>query len=230
MLDGGWTVQRIPETTIYWFFDPSIRASAETESPPYEKPPSWRSLKAGKNILLTRFLCVIAEEMLKCVEPIPLLHEVYDPAIEGPLTPSLLDKIVERKYYREQGYTKLMVAAFVGDLSLVKQLLKEGQRTEDLDKRGHSVQWWAKRGLGGQLLVSYIKLLHPPRLENAWEITPGIIVIGKNTTLLGEGSFGRGTFHASKSMPKEITFVLSVQGEVSRGLDGCQSVEDGFRV
>jgi len=88
---------------------------------------------------------------------IPWLEEVYDPAVEGPLTLPLLDEIVMRKYYEEQRFTKLMVAAYVGDSDIVEQLIQGGENIASKDVRGHSALWWAKRGWGGQVLISSMK-------------------------------------------------------------------------
>ena len=51
---------------------------------------------------------------------------VYHPAVEGSLTMSLLKEIAERIWYKRKGFNPLIVAAFVGDQSLVHQLLEEG--------------------------------------------------------------------------------------------------------
>ncbi len=51
----------------------------------------------------------------------------YHPGYDGPLTMLKLDELMERKFYQEKGFTKLMVACLVGDSGLVVELLKGGE-------------------------------------------------------------------------------------------------------
>lgn len=44
------------------------------------------------------------------------------------------------------GINRLIVAAFVGDISLVSELLEGGMNPHDADTNGRSTIWWAKRG------------------------------------------------------------------------------------
>jgi len=82
------------------------------------------------------------------------LFQVYSPYTEGPLTMDLLERIVRRKHYSEEGCTKLMVAAYVGHWSLVDQLVKEGADIHRPDRHGRSALWWAAHGWGGPKFAS----------------------------------------------------------------------------
>jgi len=82
----------------------------------------------------------------------------YHPKVGGPLTLELLSKITERECYQRKGFTKLIVAAYVGDKSLVNLLLEArlGHPSET-DAKGRSAFWWGRRGWVPDIWVSYTR-------------------------------------------------------------------------
>ena len=162
LANNGYLISKNTETTSFTFVP--FSAGGEPSPPPGKPPADPPSPITGTIIsseptmfLMSQSLDSMHKLEIKELET-PWLDEVYDPAVEGPLTLPLLEEIVKRKYYQEEGFTKLMVAAYVGDSDIVDQLIQEGENIASMDARGHSALWWAKRGWGGQLLVSSMKV------------------------------------------------------------------------
>jgi len=67
----------------------------------------------------------------------------------------VLKKITRRECYKRMGFNRLIVAAFVGEKSLVKRLLEKGlDPHKEKDSNGHSALWWGKRGWVPDIFVS----------------------------------------------------------------------------
>lgn len=81
---------------------------------------------------------------------------IYHPQCEGPLTIECLREIVSRRYYKEHGFTMLIVAAYVGSVLLVQRLINEAIEVNLRDKLGRSALWWAAHGWGGHRFTKWM--------------------------------------------------------------------------
>jgi hypothetical protein len=71
----------------------------------------------------------------------------YHPGYDGPLTMKKLDELTEREFYKEKGFTKLMIAVWIGDSALVLELLKGGEDPKMRDRvHNYDAFDWARDG------------------------------------------------------------------------------------
>lgn len=64
-----------------------------------------------------------------------------------PLTLELLTKITNRECYQREGFTRLMIAAYLGDVNMVVTLLSLGDSVDVTDRKGWTAQAWVEQAL-----------------------------------------------------------------------------------
>lgn len=64
-----------------------------------------------------------------------------------PLTLELLDTITDRECYQREGFTRLMIAAYLGDVDMVEQLLSLGDSADVTDRNGRTARSWVYQAL-----------------------------------------------------------------------------------
>lgn len=72
----------------------------------------------------------------------------FHPAIHGKPTVSLLKEVAMRECFRHEGFTSLMIAAYLQEDQIVRQLLEEGASPFDKDRQGRTALWWGIVGSG----------------------------------------------------------------------------------
>jgi len=58
----------------------------------------------------------------------------------------LLKQITKRECYQRVGFNKMIVSAYVGNESLVRELLHKGWDPNEADVNGRSAIWWGSKG------------------------------------------------------------------------------------
>jgi len=118
-----------------------IQATAEPVNPPIGEPdPDDVGIKVvdkgtTNSYLLALILVLTASAFIP-----------YHPKVDGPLTMKLLKKITQRECYQRMGFNEMIVAAYVGDESLVKKLLQQGHNPNETDVKRRSAIWWGRNG------------------------------------------------------------------------------------
>ena len=60
------------------------------------------------------------------------------------LTTEILDEVAERSGHKREGFTRLMIASYAGDIEMVNTLLDAGDNPEVPDTQGWTALDWAK--------------------------------------------------------------------------------------
>jgi len=128
-----------PQTTNFQF-NLMLKASAGDKEPDYDPPKGKPHLFEKAN---THHYSAKEGQIF-----IP-----YHPSVDGPLTKRLLEEVVQRPGYQKMKFTQLMVAAFVGDVSLVKHLLRDNHNRLQRDSSGRTALWWAAKGWASDVMV-----------------------------------------------------------------------------
>lgn len=70
----------------------------------------------------------------------------YHPDIHGKPSVPLLREVANWVCYRKEGFTPLMIALYLQDAEITKQLLVEGESPHAPDRKGRNAVWWGIAG------------------------------------------------------------------------------------
>lgn len=69
-------------------------------------------------------------------------HLLYDPAFQ--LTPEILEEAASRPCFKREGFTRLMIAAYVGDMAMVEKMIEDEEDPAYTDSQQWTALDWAK--------------------------------------------------------------------------------------
>jgi len=163
-----------PKDAKYSFLSPKAEGEPKSHSasPPFTINGKFLNLAFG-NFSKSQLSVLIMQETIDDDMGLCPSHffDVYCPSVDGPLTLPRLDHVSKRKCYQDVGCTDLMIAAYVGALSIVEFLVTN--RKSDITKRdylGRDAYWWAEHGWGGRDFALLMKEILYTRAKDAMEM------------------------------------------------------------